>query len=146
MHECRELDALLILLKRGFAAQVLFERVELADKQVARGGQGTRRFGEDKGEICDMFKHQVAGDQIRRLVGTRPGLREIGFGEGHRGTESLGPGLRKHARRKIEAMHPATDLGEQARVLAGAAAKLQDGYVVPLGQGGARNQMIEIAC
>ena len=96
MHEGRQLNARPFSLECGFAAQVLLEGMKLADQEAACRHQRACCFGEDEGEIGNVLKHQVASDQVHRLVSAGPGLREIGGGERHRLAKAFGPGLRQH--------------------------------------------------
>ena len=94
MHERRKLDARLLALEHGFGAQVLFERVQFTHEKVPRVHQCTAGLGEDKRQIVDVFEHQVADNEIHRLIRSRPSLRQIGDREAHIGVEHLGSGLR----------------------------------------------------
>jgi len=50
--------------KMGLQPLVLAGGVQLTQKYLPAWHEATLRFGEDSIEIGDMFKHQIADDQI----------------------------------------------------------------------------------
>jgi hypothetical protein len=144
MHKGWNFDSCLIALKHGSCAQVLFERVQFAHEQASRRNQTAKRFREDEGQIGDVLKHQVAHDQVNRLIGTWPWVREIRDSEGNMVERQFRLCPRDHTFRKIDCVHVLANLGEEGRILPGTAAKLKDGSAMQAGQCVPRDYLIEI--
>ena len=62
MHERINGHCLVVAVKLRLGAEILAERMKLADEKLTAGSQDSRRFGEDKRKLLDMFKDEVAGD------------------------------------------------------------------------------------
>ena len=69
----------LVIDEARLTAEILLVRMQLAHKKCAFDRQHTRCFVEHMLEIFDMFEYQIARNQRRRIVRTRPPLQQIGL-------------------------------------------------------------------
>ncbi|MEI9865841.1 MAG: hypothetical protein WDN00_15060 [Limisphaerales bacterium] len=81
MRVRRYAGGLFALGKIGHASCVLPERVQLADEEHSAFHQHARGFREYRLQLLHVFQHQIAGDEIGRLIGARPALGDVGEGK-----------------------------------------------------------------
>lgn len=65
MDECIYFDFLLISVESGSLAIILPEGMKFINKEVSGRSQRPRCFRKNKGQVPDMFQHEIADDQIK---------------------------------------------------------------------------------
>jgi len=70
MYERWNYGGFLISFEIGLDTLILPERVQLTNKELPARHQSTKGFRKNEGQIANVFEHEVAHDQIERLIVT----------------------------------------------------------------------------
>src|SRR2546430_2171572 len=97
--------------------------MQFAKEESSLSNQDPKRFREDEREIANVFKHQIAYDQIIRLTFAGPRPSNVSHFETYVIQSQFIFGLPNHARGKVDSADPFANLSQQCSILARAAAK-----------------------